>query len=264
MSTLSPTQISPPMCVPKVLVVEDLAGQCLGCGPPILADVADIAPIARGDKAIHGQTLLQHLRKDLAAPVERLARRDEIEHLRLQHIDAGIDRIGGHLAPTRLFQKAHHPSIGIGDDHAVVQRFGHMIEDDRGHRLLFFVKGDDLLQVEIGDGIAADHQKGVVKILPGVGNAARRAQGRLLDGIADTHAHGTAVSEVILNHAGHVLQRDDDFGDPVVAQKLQDVSEHHLVHQRQHRLGATHSQRAQPRACAACHHDSFHSGVSSR
>lgn len=41
------------VCSERV-VVKDLPGQCLGGGPPILADVTDIAPIARGGKAIDG------------------------------------------------------------------------------------------------------------------------------------------------------------------------------------------------------------------
>ena len=67
-----------------------------------------------------------------------------------------------------------------------------------------------------------------------------------------------AIAEVILDDIGKVLDGDDDLGDAVDLQQLDDVRHHLAVDDRNHWFGTVNRQRAQARAFASGHHDSFH------
>ena len=57
--------------------------------------------------------------------VDRLVLGNEVEDLRLQHVDAGVDGVGEDLAPRRLLQEPLDPAVGVGDDDAEVERVLH-------------------------------------------------------------------------------------------------------------------------------------------
>src|SRR5690606_7681215 len=67
--------------------------------PPILVQVADVAPVAVRHVAEQGRTLAQHLREQVAREVHVRPRRDPFERLRLEHVDARVDRVAEDLAP---------------------------------------------------------------------------------------------------------------------------------------------------------------------
>ena len=67
-----------------------------------------------------------------------------------------------------------------------------------------------------------------------------------------------AIAEIVLDGAGHVLDGDDDIGDAVLLEQVQDVLHHRRPTMGTIGLGRDDGERAQPRSLAACHDDSFH------
>src|SRR5207302_2732150 len=78
---------------------------------PVRVDVPDVGPIAVGDIPEDRRTFLEHPWEGVFREVVRLAFRDQVEDLRLEHIDAGVDGIGENLTPARLFEEAIDPAL---------------------------------------------------------------------------------------------------------------------------------------------------------
>ena len=72
---------------------------------------------------------------------------------------------------------------------------------------------DDPREIEIGDGIAADHDKGLIEEFLGLLHAAGRAQGSLLNRILNVHAQALTIAKVVLDGFGHVLQGNHHIDD---------------------------------------------------
>ena len=90
------------------------------------------------------------------------------------------------------------------------------------------MESDDLPQIDVGHCIAADDDKGLVQVLLGVLDAARRAQGRLLNSIVDLHPKATAIAKVGLDDLGHEVEGDHDFGDALPFEVIENMSHHRL------------------------------------
>src|SRR5690606_23844263 len=91
----------------------DLAIKHIGVGPAVLFDVAHVAPIAFGNVPIDGLAYLDHAREKLGRKVIGLACRNQVQNFRFEHINAGIDRVGDDLAPTRLLLKLGNAPFGV-------------------------------------------------------------------------------------------------------------------------------------------------------
>ena len=108
-------------------------------------------------------------------------------------------------------------------DHAVFERVRHARERQRGQAGLFGVKVDDLREVEIGQRIAGDHHKRLLEHALGVLHAAGGAQRLILQAVLDMHAMRRTIAEVILDDIRKVLDGDDDLGDAMDLEQLDDV-----------------------------------------
>src|SRR5690606_29467708 len=101
--------------------------------PPILVQVADVAPVAVRHVAEQGRTLAQHLREQVAREVHVRPRRDPFERLRLEHVDARVDRVAEDLAPRGLLEEALDPPRLVVNDHdAERERVLHRGQRDAG------------------------------------------------------------------------------------------------------------------------------------
>src|SRR5437764_429732 len=77
--------------------------------------------------------------------------RHVLQHLRLEHVDAGVDRVREDLAPGRLLEEALDPSLVVGDDDAELERVLNRLEPDRHCRAALLVKLDQLGQVDVAE-----------------------------------------------------------------------------------------------------------------
>ena len=62
-------------------------------GLQVRIGVADVGPVRVGDVAEDRKPLVEHQREQLGREVVRLVRRDQVEDLGLEHVDAGVDRV---------------------------------------------------------------------------------------------------------------------------------------------------------------------------
>ena len=120
------------------------------------------------------------------------------------------------------------------------------------------MEGDNVLQVNVCDGVAADDDERLVEVLFGVLDTSRRAQRRLFNGIVDLHTQGVPVAKVALNRLGHEVESDHDLGDALSFEKVQDVTHDWFRDHGHHRFRPADGQGAQPRALTSGHHDRFH------
>ena len=227
-------------------------------GLPVLIEVADVLPVALHRLAVERATHLEQERKELLGEVVRLVGRDVAQHLRLQDVDAGVDRVREDLAPRRLLQEALDPSVLVGDDDPELEGVLDRLEADRHRRPFLLVELDELRQVEVAERVARDDEEGVVEPVRGQANRAGSAERRLLDGVLHVQPEGLAVSEVRADRLRQERDGDDHVLEAMLAEELHDVLHAGLADDRDHRLRLVRGQRAEPRALAAGHDDGLH------
>src|SRR5579859_5495201 len=124
--------------------------------------------------------------------------------------------------------------------------------------MLLTMVADDVAEVEVGEGVAADEDERLVQVLFGVLDAAGGPEGHFLARVGNANAKLASVAEVVFDGARHVLDGDDDIADAVRFEEVEDVLHHRAPDDGHHRLGAGHRQGAQAGALASRHHDCLH------
>lgn len=239
----------------------DLALQHVGLRLHIALVRTDVLPVALRDIAVDGLALLHQLREDVTGPVDGDIGFDVVEDLRLHHIDAGVHRVREDLAPGRLLQEALDLSLFVDDGDAEFQRVGHPGQAHRDQCALLLVEVDEIRQVEVGEGITRDDEKGIVlESLLGVLDAARGTEGLLLIGIGELHPELLAVAEIVPDQRGQELHGYDGLIEPMPLEQPQHMLHDRPVHHRQERLGHARGHGAKSCSFATGHHDGLHVG----
>ena len=130
--------------------------------------------------------------------------------------------------------------------------------------------------VQVNQGIAAQHQGGFIKEAAEVldaAHAAGRSHGarqnvavfaNALVGVANLHAPAATVAKIFFNLVVVVSHVDHDFGDAVAGQVLDQVFHHRFAQNRHHRLGQVPCERAHAGALAGGQNHAFsHAGLHS-
>ncbi len=180
----------------------DLAVEHVAVGGQILLQVTDVLPVAVDDGAVERLAELEELGEELLAEVVLLPRRDVLEDLGLEHVDAGVDRVGEDLPPRRLLEEALDAPLVVDDDHPEVERVLDAFEGDGHHGATTLVLVDDGAEVEVGEGVARDDDERLPQLGFGVLDAPRRAQRLLLDRVAQVDTQRLAVAEVAADDLG--------------------------------------------------------------
>src|SRR5258706_11095990 len=97
------------------------------------------------------------------AVLERMvfAAGNQIEHLRIQHIGAGVDVLAGGHVGFRLLQKAAHAAVSFGFDDAVGARVFDRSQNDSCYGVAVFMFADHRLQIEISQNVALENNPGL-------------------------------------------------------------------------------------------------------
>ena len=225
---------------------------------PELVEVADVLPVALRDVAVERSTHLEEEREELLREVERPALRHMAQHLGIEDVDAGVDRVREDLAPRRLLEEALDAPVLVGDDDPELERVVDALQADRDERLLLLVEADERAEVDVAERVPGDDEERLVERALGELHRAGRAHRRLLDGVADRDALALPRAEVAADRLRHEGERDDDVVEAVLLQELDDVLHARLADDRDHRLRLIRGERAQARAFAARHHDRLH------
>ncbi len=161
-STPSPIQTSPRIFSPETLQAHLLVER-VEVRLPVLVDVPDVLPVALADVAVDRPAHLEQQREELLREVVGPVGRDVAQHLRLEHVDAGVDRVGEHLPPRRLLEEALDAAVLVGDDDPELERVLDRLQADRHGRALLPVELDDLAEVEVAERVAGDDEERVVE-----------------------------------------------------------------------------------------------------
>ena len=232
----------------------DFAGDGVVVRFLVLLEVADVGPVRVDHVAAELRAVAQHVGEEILREIVHLAALHAVEDPGLEHVDAGVDRVGEHLAPRRLLEEPHDAPVLVGHDDAELERVGDALQRDRDVVPLLLVVPHDRAQVEVGQRIAADHQERlageqVVRHL----HRARGAERRVLDDVVHRHAVRAAVAEVRLDLVGEIVQRRDDLVEAVPLQQLDDQLHHRLAGNGRERFGSARGQRTKPGALAPSH-----------
>ena len=163
MSTPSPIQTLPRSRMPgmfrRTLLVERVEVRL-----PELVEVADVLPVAVEHMPVDRPAHLEQQREELLREVVRPVGRDVRQHLGLEHVDAGVDRVREDLAPGRLLEEALDPAVLVGDDDAELERVVDRLEPDRDGGALLLVEGDERAEVDVAERVAGDDEERLVEL----------------------------------------------------------------------------------------------------
>ena len=180
------------------------------------------------------------------------------QDLRLEDVDARVDRVGEHLAPRGLLQESLDPPFVVTDDDAELEWVLHALEADRHRGAALLVEFDQRGEVDVAERVARDDEERVVERFRGQAHRARRAGRRLLDRVLHPDAEGVAVAEVCPDRLRHEREGHEHVVDPVQLQEGDDVLHARAADDRHHRLRLVGRERTQARALTACHDDGLH------
>ena len=91
---------------------------------------ADVEPVPRQRDPEHG-AFVGEPREDLALDRDGATRRDEVEHLGLEHVEAGVDEVGVDLLRPRLLEERLDATVRGRPHEPVAARVGDRREQDR-------------------------------------------------------------------------------------------------------------------------------------
>ena len=224
----------------------------------VLGNGPDVGPVAGCDVAVERLTLGEEGREEILAEVERLAGLVALEHARLDHVDAGVDRVGEDLAPRRLLEELRDAPVLAGDHDAVLERIRDVVERERDGGLALAMERDDLREIDVRQRVARDHDEGVVEGVTDLTDGSAGAERRFLDAVLQAHADRAAIAEAVLDLRREVLQGHERVVDPVALEQIEDMPEAWLIDDRDHRLGPIDRQGAQAAPLAAGHDHGLH------
>ena len=152
---------------------------------PELLEVADVLPVAVEHVPVDRPSHLEQEREELLREVVRAVVGHVPEHLRLEHVDPGVDRVGEDLSPRRLLEEPLDAAVVVGHDDPELERVVDRLEADRDRGALRPVRLDERGQVDVAERVARDDEEGLVEPLLREPDRAGRAERLLLDGVVD-------------------------------------------------------------------------------
>ena len=225
---------------------------------PVLVEVADVLPVALEHAAVDRPPHLQQEREQLLREVVRTVGRDVAQHLRLEHVDAGVDRVREHLPPRRLLEKALDASVLVGDDDPELERVLDRLQADGDRRLLLAVELHETAEIDVTQRVAGDDEKGVVETAGGETHRSGGARWRFLDRVCEVHPERLARAEIAADRLRQECDRDDHVLEAVLLEQVDDVLHARLADDRHERLRLVGRERTETRALAAGHDDGLH------
>ena len=261
-STSAPFAEPDVLAEPEPVDLEvDLALEDVLVRAQVRLERADVLPVAVGDVAEQRLAPLQDRREHVTGEVDDLALRDEVEHLGLEHVDAGVDRVREDLAPGRLLEEPLDRAVVVRDDDAELDRVVDPLQRDRTGRTGRAVRLHERAEVDVGEHVAGDDEERLVELVGRVAHRARRAERRVLGGVPHAHAEVRAVTEVRADVVREERDRHDDVVEAVLGEQADDVLHHRPVRDGHHRLRLVAGQRPEAGAlspgedhCLHVHH----------
>ena len=236
----------------------DAALEAVEVGLHVRGVAAHILPVAVGDPAKDVLAFFQQLRKYVARPVGDLAGPEELEHRRVEDVDARVGQVADDLAPAWLFDEPLHRAALVDDHDPVLERVRHWLQDDGGDGLAFAVEAGGSAEIDVRQRVARDDNEWLVQLLPCQHHRAGRSEGRVFDRVAERDTLLGAVAEVVADRSPEVLHCRHHVPQLVAAQVKKDVLHDRAPRNRDQGLGHVAGKRSQARPLAPSHDDCLH------
>jgi len=194
--------------------------------------------------------LLDEPRKDLALDRDGHVRRDQLQHLALEHVEPGVDQVGVDLLGARLLQERADRAVLVQAHEPVAARVRDRREQDRAERAALAVEGGHRGEVGAVEDVSVEREERAVEAVRGEPDAAARSERLRLDAVLEREAV-RARAEVLLDRRREIPAAEDGPRDAVAAQVLERIGEERPVDEREHGLGPARGQRAEAGALPA-------------
>ena len=168
---------------------------------------AHVEPVSRQREPVDG-SLGAELREDLALDRDGATGRDQVEHARLEDVEARVDQVGVDLLGPRLLEERRDPAVGSEADEAVAARVGDGREQDRGLRPGRPVEGEQRVEIGLAQRVAVEGEERLPQVTCGEPDRAAGAEGRVLDLVVEREL-AVGVAEVLADLGRQVAARDD-------------------------------------------------------
>ena len=145
---------------------------------------ADVEPVAGERDAVDG-ALRGEPREDLALDRDGATRGDEVEHLRLEHVEAGVDEVGVDLLGPRLLEEGLDTTVRGGADEPVPARVGDRREQDRRLRAGRAVERHQLAEIGLAQRVAVEREEAPLELAPGEADRAAGPERLVLDRVLE-------------------------------------------------------------------------------
>ena len=144
---------------------------------------SDVEPVA-GQRDAEDRALGGERRKDLALDGDGATLRHEVEHLGLEHVQAGVDEIGVDLLRPRLLEERLDAAVRRRADEPVAARIGDGSQEDRRLRARRTMERDHLAEIGLAQRVAVQGEEAALEAARGERDAATGAEWLVLDRIA--------------------------------------------------------------------------------
>ena len=220
------------------------------------ADVDPVAVVHVGDERL---AALDERRKEAALDRPGGVLGNPVERVRLEHVDAGVDRVAGDLVVARLLQEPPDAAVGLGLDEPVGAGILDRHQHDRRLGLARAVQPEHGPEIHVGEHVAVEHHDRIGQRVSRVPDRAPRAERDRLDDVADAHAEALAVAEDLFDAARLVIEAEDHLVDlGHLPEQVDLVIEKRPVQDRHDGFRRVDGQRPQPGALATGEQDSLH------
>ncbi len=238
--------------------VRQLSGEQIEVRLDVPARGADVHPVTVRDEREDRYALGEQRREEVVLEREDLLGRNVLEHVRLDDVDPGVDRVGRDLVALGLLEEALDAAVLLGLDEPVGARVLDRRQHDRDDGLSLLVEGDDVLEVDVGEDVAVEDDGPVVDDLTRVLVGARGAERLRLDDVADPHVVMRSVAEDVLDLLWLVGEAEDDVVDVDASEQVQLIGEKRRADERHDGLRGVQRQGPQAGAFSACENHGLH------
>ena len=147
--------------------------------------------------AVEREALRERGREHVAGEVDHLALGDEVEDLRFEDVDAGVDRVREDLTPGRFLEESLDRSVGVGDHDAELERVLHSLRTASrpAHRSSCCI--DERGEIDVGQHVTRDHHERVIELDRRVADRPCGPQRAVLGGVPHRDAEVGAITEVV-------------------------------------------------------------------
>jgi hypothetical protein len=218
-------------------------------GHQVAARGSYVPPVGARDVRPQAPRRLE-LGEDLALYGDLLAARDHLQDLGLEHVDAGVHQVGGHLVGGRLLDESVHEHVVVDLDEAVGRRVLDAGQGYRGEGVGLPVPVDEPLEVHAREHVAVyrHYRPPALQVARGVLDATRRTESPALDRVVHGETVEVEVGQVLLDRGRQITQREHGPVEPAAPQEVQHVPHERPVPQRDQGLGDVVGNRPQPGA----------------